>query len=414
MAHTDDKLVRDGRLDLILRQPFFGLIALNLQPEHCPGIGTLGTDGQKLYYDPNFIRSCDRPYLRFAIAHEVMHCVFHHMTRRGKRDPELWNMAGDHVINLILKDSKFQLFDWVCANEKYRGWTTAQIYDDLYQQAEKRQSGQGGQGGDGQGRAQAPQKRAQAGQGKRAGQCPGHGHGHAHSQPCGGIIEPTDANGKPLEDADKKVVEAQVAQWVSQAAQHAKAQGNLPGALKSFIDELTKPRVDWHDQMRYFMECVSRNDYEWTRPNRRHLQRGFCLPSRYSEHMGELVVAIDCSGSVSDKDLQAFASELNGILGDVQPEMVYVVYCDTKVTKVDEFTPEDLPLKLTIPGRGGTDFRPPFDWVERNDIDPACMVYFTDLMCSSHPAEPDYPVMWATLGESHWQPPFGDHIVVEQ
>jgi len=137
------------------------------------------------------------------------------------------------------------------------------------------------------------------------------------------------------------------------------------------------------------------------------------LPSCRSEELGEICVAIDTSGSISKKELLRFATELNEVLETYQGASATVIYCDADVAHTETFTYADLPLKLSAKGGGGTDFKPPFKWIEENMISPVCMIYFTDLECSSFPPQPDYPVLWVIVGGAgQGVPPFGESIYV--
>jgi len=112
--------------------------------------------------------------------------------------------------------------------------------------------------------------------------------------------------------------------------------------------------------------------------------------------------------------LNQFASELTAILDEYPPEVMTVIYCDTKIAGVQEFHKEDLPLKLEAKGGGGTNFQPPFEWVEEQGIEPVCFIYLTDMECNRFPEEyPEYPVMWVATQEPpsyYGTPPFGEVI----
>jgi predicted metal-dependent peptidase len=158
----------------------------------------------------------------------------------------------------------------------------------------------------------------------------------------------------------------------------------------------------------------ARNDYSWTPPNRRYLSQGFYLPSLRSEELPEIVIAVDTSGSVTAEELAQFAAEISGIL-EAYDTTITVIYCDTGINGDPEiFTREDMPLKLNAKGGGGTDFRPPFAWVQKQGLTPACLIYLTDMACSSFPFDPGYPVLWAKIGT--WKsnpPPFGEVIEID-
>jgi hypothetical protein len=131
------------------------------------------------------------------------------------------------------------------------------------------------------------------------------------------------------------------------------------------------------------------------------------LPSVERRGLGEIVIAVDTSGSISKMELEQFAGEISSISEEAQPETIHVVYCDAAVQSAEEFTASE-PVRLEPKGGGGTDFRPVFQWVEENDIAPACLVYLTDLCCDSFPAEPEYPVLWVT--DSRRIAPFGETV----
>src|SRR5260370_1652888 len=120
-----------------------------------------------------------------------------------------------------------------------------------------------------------------------------------------------------------------------------------------------------------------------------------------------MVIGVDTSGSVGKEELEQFAGEITAISDEVQPDRIYVVYCDAAVNSVQEFGPSE-PISLEPKGGGGTDFRPVFDWVEENAINPACLIYLTDLCCESYPVAPHYPVLWAT--DSRRTAPIGDIV----
>lgn len=136
------------------------------------------------------------------------------------------------------------------------------------------------------------------------------------------------------------------------------------------------------------------------------------LPSLSHRRLPEIVLAMDTSGSVAGAEMDQFAAELTGILEEFDTT-VHVVYCDSAVAGTDSFSRGDLPLDLTPVGGGGTDFRPAFRWVEQEGLDPGCLIYLTDLECLQFPErEPDYPVLWARVGQGERIPPFGEIIEI--
>ncbi len=360
-----DKLTR-VRTQLILDEPFFGQLALRLPLVEDNSIPTAAVDGRNIFYNRDFIAGKSDAETKTILAHEVMHCVFDHVTRRGDRNPRKWNKAGDYVINLVLKNTGFvPVANWLF-DTKYADMTADEVYSLLP--------------GDGGGKGGTP----------------------------GSSGEPMD----DCRDADPDVSHEVATDWkiaTVQAANQARAEGRLPSAMARFVDELTTPKLDWRAMLRRFITDVSKDDYSWLRPNRHFLTQGFFLPSLYSESMGEVVVVIDTSGSIDGPTLSAFGAEIKAIVDNCRPSATHVIYCDSAVNHVDKFTPDE-ELKFDAHGGGGTDFRPPFKYVEDNNIRPTCLVYLTDLY-GPVGDEPEYPTMWVCT--TNKEAPWGQTIPID-
>ena len=158
------------------------------------------------------------------------------------------------------------------------------------------------------------------------------------------------------------------------------------------------------------MAATSPCDYRWTPPNRRYIASGLYLPSVERAGVGTIVVAVDTSGSIGEEELEQFAGEITAISDEAKPETIHIVYCDAAVQSIQQFGPSE-PIDLEPRGGGGTDFRPVFEWVEANQIAPACLIYLTDLCCRSYPQVPEYPVLWVT--DSRRTAPFGETIRIK-
>ena len=338
-----------ARNQLLLNEPFFGVLALKLQLVVDNNQPTAWVDGTRMGYNEDFISSLGNKEVEGLIAHEVMHCVYKHPYRRQQRSPQKWNIAGDHVINLGLIEAGFKLPENGIWDDQYANMSTDHVYTLLPEPPENEGSGGWGEVRDGDFESSSQRKEAEQ-------------------------------------------------EWTistRQAAQTAKQQGNLPGNLEQLIDNILEPKVPWKEVLRNFMTQPKKNDYTMLRPNRRFISDDLYLPSMYSEGLGTVVITVDTSGSISTKELEEFQSEINCILEDTQPEKVYVLYCDTEVHKdVDEFSFDDLPIKLTTRGGGGTDFTAPFEWVVEQSINPDAFIYFTDMYGDCAAAEPWYPTLW--------------------
>lgn len=370
-----DKLTK-ARAGLILDAPFWGSLALRLPLIEDPGCATMWTDGTRIGYDPADVEEVNLDVLKTSIAHEVMHVVLGHQFREDDREHGQFNMACDYALNPLLKGAEVNgqnVFSvpkgWLC-DPQFADMGAEEIYTAIYREPEP-----DGKGRDGDG--------------------PGGGPGEVRPHPSKSPQERQQAR------QDWKVA-------TIQAAQSARVQGHLPGNINRLVGELTDPKVPWFHILRQFVEMSARNDYNWKVANPRHIQRGFFLPSLISDELPDIVVAIDTSGSVDDDEMAQFATEISAVL-ETFDTRIHVVYCDTDVAGAQEFTQADLPLVLEPKGGGGTDFRPPFGWVEEQEITPACFVYLTDLG-GTFPAEaPDYPVLWVSTTEGY-EVPFGDLV----
>ena len=154
------------------------------------------------------------------------------------------------------------------------------------------------------------------------------------------------------------------------------------------------------------------NDYDWSRGNRRYLSHGIYLPTLRSDELPEIVVAVDTSGSIDQETLDQFASEVNDILTTYHTR-IHVLYIDAQVQAHEEVTSEDAPIQFTPKGGGGTAFRPAFEWVEENDVTPACLVYLTDMAGRFPKDEPDYPVLWVSTDKDVSKSPFGEVVTID-
>ena len=346
-----------ARAGLILDQPFFGALALRLKLVEDSNIKTLSVNGKVIKYNPDFVKTMSLPLTKSALAHEVMHCVFDHMGRLNEREPKRWNHAGDYVINQTLEDAGFEIGqDWL-HSPAFKGMSTDEIYNQL----------------------------------------PPDPPGDSQDE-----LEPGDPD-PAQKAADQR--EWQIA--TAQAAAAAKAMGKLPGSLERFVDEMMKPQVDWREVLRRFIDQASKNDFSWRRPNRGALAHGVLLPGLFSQSCGKIQSWIDTSGSIDERTLNVFGSEIAAVIEEVRPEETEVGYCDAEISHIDSFKDDDRPT-FKMHGGGGTDFRPPFERNETEQITPVCMIYLTDGYGPFPDVEPDYPVLWVMTTDV--VAPFGETV----
>lgn len=434
------KVIR-ARTSLLLDHPFFGSLCMRMVPREDSACRTAWTDGRTLAYNPSYVAGLSESQVLGMLAHTVMHPACQHHVRRNGRDAGLWNAACDHAINWILLEAGFTLPPGHLDNPAYRGMCADAVYAELA-------AGRGGDGMPtdeaGEGREMGEEETLDAsGRPGKAGDDGEEGEpaqtsdsaaamaensetgeagetGDETDEVCldqsgdpGGSGEVRDASGHETgggQSGDETDQEWAIA--LADAARQAHETGDLPGSLARLVRDLLAPRLDWRELLSRFISQRARDDYSWTPPNRRFLHMNIVLPSLSHRKLPEVVLALDTSGSVGDREMDQFAAELSGLL-ETYDTTVHVVCCDARLTSARTFSRADLPLDIDPVGGGGTDYRPVFDWVEGEGVDPACLVYLTDMECPRFPErEPDYPVLWARVGGGGNIPPFGEVVKV--
>ena len=345
---------------LILDHPFFGTACTKRPIIYTDTVPTaaMSATGQ-MYMNVDFCAPLTVQQLMFLLAHEAMHYMLAHGLRRGHRDPQAWNVAADKVINDTLIDAGVGDFiDGGITLDGAREMAAESLYDET-------------DDGDGQG--------------------PG-GLGND-------IGDPTDADGQPLDDATIHQLEAEAKIDAIQSAKAAKAVGKLPASIERMVEELINVSTPWYDILERFMAGKIKDGYSWNRPNRRFIARNIYIPGTdYVPKMGPVVIGVDTSGSIGPDEIAMFNGHINRIIDTCNPEVVHVVYCDYDVAGVDEYTPEDFPVTIQCKGGGGTSFKPVFDWIDNNAIDPECVVYLTDGYGDQSEFTTNHETVWLTTG----------------
>jgi predicted metal-dependent peptidase len=390
--------IQKARTALLLDHPFFGTLLFRLGAQARNSIATMATDGVSLYFNPKFVEGLSSAELIGTLAHEVMHPALQHHTRRGGRNPRRWNMACDYAINPMLVDAGLSLPKDVLMDHRFRGMSAEEIYNRLEaeedrsspdQDVDRNRQGSSGEGGEEQatGDADTPQV----------------------PETAGGIGQVLDATTDA--EGSSSSVEEQKREWqmaVQQAENVASLAGKMPAGAARSLEAAKAACIDWRELLRRAWSETIPADYSWTRPNRRHIWNGLYLPGVTSEGVGEVAIAVDCSGSIQARQLGLFEAEIRSILDGQRPRLVHVLYFDTQVHRHDTYHAGQ-PISLTPVGGGGTDFRPCFRWLEDKGIFPQTMVFLTDLWGEFPQTAPEYPVIWASTG-SNRPAPFGQVV----
>jgi predicted metal-dependent peptidase len=351
-----------GRVRLLLNKPFFGNLATRLVPIPTYKIPTAGTDGRRFYYNPAFLKHLSDNEVLFLCGHEVLHCVFDHFNRREDRNPQLYNMAGDYVINMVLADEQVgEVITTVpiLLDYKYKNWTSEEVYDDLFENCQQPKQtldfhfdfdsdGQDGDSTTGQSGDEQKDLEEEFGVGK-------------------------------LSEEEKKQLRDELKEAVIEAANQAGA-GNVPAGIDRMIKEWTEPKMDWRSVIRAQVESCLKDDYTFMRPSRKSHSTNCILPGMSRAEKIEVACALDMSGSIGQQQATDFLSEVKGIL-DQYEDFELSVWCfDTEIYNHAKYTPDNANEidKYQLQGGGGTDFEVNWKYMTENDIEPKQFIMFTD------------------------------------
>jgi predicted metal-dependent peptidase len=200
---------------------------------------------------------------------------------------------------------------------------------------------------------------------------------------------------------------------VAGAIASARAQGKLPASMDRALSGIVEPTVDWTDKIiGFFARKPGGGSYNWRSPDRRFITRDIIAPSRSGFGAGPVVVAVDTSGSIGQPVLDMFFGEMYGILDDVRPTQIILMFCDAQVHRIDyiEDTSDLLDIKKKgAPGGGGTAFEPVFHKIAELDIQPDALIYLTDGYGSFNVPAPSYSVLWGSISTGV-KYPFGEVV----
>lgn len=346
-----------------IREPFIAAVMTKIKKEVSEKVPTAATNGQWIRFNPDFMDKCDDQQLFGLALHEALHIVLMHVWRRGDRDPKIWNYANDAIINAYIRSRKYRLPE----GGVDESWVTEAMDSEyVYKKLKKEQDESGDDNG------------------------------------AGGF----DGQGD-MEDAPDDATKADLEATILASAEMAKACGDQSGLIDSILSTVGKPKVDWRNELRAMMTSATCEDYTYRRPSRRFIAQGLYLPSLHSDGLGGILVAIDSSASMTQQELSQIATEINHIAGDLNPEFIQVVYCDTGIMGEQRFERGD-DVELRCKGGGGTRFKPAFEYAENYHQQLIGMIYFTDMYGNTAECpEPPYPMIWANTSGQKQDAPFG-------
>ncbi len=404
MAKTDpaiiDKLTT-ARVGLLLKAPFFGNMATRMQlidaSDWCP---TAATNGRNFYYNVDFVKKLSVKKLEFLFGHEICHCVFDHFGRVGSRDRQLSNIAQDFAVNQILVDERIgdKITEVkICYDPKYRGMAWEEIYDDLYEKAEK-----------------IPMDQLMKQLGDLLDEHIKEGDGQGQGE---GEGQDKDSKGRPgMSKEEAQRIKDEIKEAMIQSAAAAGA-GKTPAGIMRMIKDMTEPKISWRDLVRQEIQSIIRNDYSFTRPNRKSMHSGAILPGLKEATTIDIGIAVDMSGSIGTEDASVFLGEVKGIMDQYEDFKVNIWCFDTDIYNHQEVThdnADDL-LNYEPQGGGGTDFDINFEFMKEQGIQPKKFIMFTDgYPCGSWGDEDYCDTIFIVKGNTDAEAPFGQTVIYEK
>lgn len=329
-------------------------------------VSTAYTNGLTLGFNPDFFEAGTPGQRVFVLVHECDHVARMHVIRGKGFDHDIYNQAADHVINLTLKKARFEMYDWVLCDERFRDMATEEVYGILL----------------------------------------------AESKEC-----PLPPNMMPdlgdVPDEDEKETMQQMQDVIIEAVMQSKMQkdkpGTVPGEVELFLDNLLNPKLPWQVILMRYMKKMAKSGYNWAKPNRRFIPQDIYLPSRWSNcGLVDIEAWTDISGSETDEDFQRYVSELHGILKQFKPGKITLGQFDTRITQVDVVKSVQDLAKVKFHGRGGTCITDVLNSIEATK--PKLALIFTDGGFYHDRQDFKGNVIWMIHDNPKWTAPFGKVI----
>ena len=394
-----DRVVREklisARVGLLLKASFFGNLATRLKlinaDEWC---ATAATDGRNFYYTTRFIEMLRPKEIEFLFGHEVLHCVYDHFGRRGDRDPQLWNIANDYCVNgdLVKHNVGEKITSVPCLyDRKYDGMSSEEVYDQLYENAEKIDIG------------------------KLLDQMIDE---HLDGDGDGDGDQEGEGSGRPkLTAEEKQAIKDEIKEAMLAAAATVDGAGNLPAGVKRLIQQLTEPQMNWRELLRMNLESTIKADYPWMRASRKGWHMDAVMPGQKPDEMIDIAVMLDASGSISETMLKDFLSEIQGIMDSFPSYKIHVVTFDTDCYNPAQYDSDNLDsmIDYEVKGGGGTDFDCIFKYLKDEEITPRRLIVFTDGYPFGSWGDAEYcDTTWILHGTTTIVPPWGTHAYYDE
>ncbi|MEA3419920.1 MAG: VWA-like domain-containing protein [Campylobacterota bacterium] len=395
--------IQKAKAKLMLEHPYFGTIASALKLEPDSKQLTFKSDGTHIFINEEYIDKLSIPEVEFALANGAMHAVLKHQERKHSRDAWLWQEACDLAINAMLAKNGMQVPDYVNYQPKFEGMYAEEIYSILKEEMTYSEDINHESKGDSQAEKESPDESLRQ---KEKDNTP--------------PSEPLDSKDNPdqkqsfqndIEPIPEEIaaLSEELKELFEQTLQKLNRQGTLPKDLEFVIPEYFSHQIDWREMLYRYIASHAKSTFSFMPPNMKYLYRGIYLPSLSSDLL-RIVIAIDTSGSVDEKLLGIFLGEVQSITQQYPNYEIDIITADAKIQSHEVFLPGET-LNYEIKGRGGTDFRPVFEYIDHHIDYPTLLLYFTDGLGTFPEEEPGYDLLWVMPEER--EVPFGEIVLLE-
>jgi predicted metal-dependent peptidase len=351
---------------------FFTALCFSMKHVWDDTIPTAYCDGKEVHWSPHFFMDlANRDERIFLMIHEVMHAALLHIDpeRCKGKDNRIWNIACDHVINLMLMDRGFKMptGKWKGHGDvRFKGMSAEKVYDILVKE-----------------------------------KCQDQPMASDLQVPGSGTKDSKEATAKLKRHIDQILVRA-----ATQSRLGGDKPGTIPGQIEIYLKELLDPKLPWYTLLRRWFRDFDKTDFTWRRPNRRFFPDHH-LPSLWGESMIDFVCAIDASGSVNDQQFHRLVSELSGIFRSCKPKRVTLLVFDTGIRSIHVIRSIEELKRIKFTGRGGTNVHPVIEWANANK--PQGLMVFSDGEFSVYTTS-KVPTLWVLYDRPQFTAPFGKVI----
>ncbi len=374
-----EEIISKCKLQVRKECQFFGALMLFASIKETKKYDTACTDGKDIYFNMNFLKSLNSSEQNALMLHEVLHMALLHVTRRQNRDPKIWNIAADIVVNdLILRNTTFILPKGAITDKTYRDKSVEFIYESLLKNNKYKKH-----------------------------------KSYIQDLKDGGTNDnSSQADGLEIESYWKdKIQVLKNSDMVNNSDKFgSNTTGGLPDGMEREVENILEPEVNWRHAL---WKYVGRTPADFDDLDRRFLYRGLYLEGLMTEAL-EVSVCVDTSGSVSRDLIDQFVAEINGILKSYPHVKCDFFFCDCELSGPFKISsPEEIPV---LKGGGGTSFVPFFKYLEKNNENHMgshkVSIYLTDGYEEFPKFVPKDPVMWLVSadGEETSEFPFGEVI----